>query len=506
MDLVLRYGHMELRQSRELSKLSKIDSQITEGRFDVDQSGFKNQMLEIPLWRQIQEIVANSFDEKSVSEIECEVDSLPSKKGAMITVTIKDNGNGFEDIKDIFTLYKDSYKRVNPEQRGRFNMGEKQFFAVAEYGQVITGNWKVKFHDNVREVSSNPKSEHTEILAVFKKPEDEDAESIIRKMRNLVVPSGKKLFVNNEQVLDKKMIKYFDSSLYTPIAKGKNQKMVLVKRLTTIILYEKTLDEEPILYEMGVPIQTIKGDIRWHISVEQKIPQVVSRNVVSEKYLQSLYTEIVKNTLNLIDDEDSGSVWVEEAMKNSDKQTCTVLLKKQYGTEKIMFESGDERANDKASENGFTLVKGSSIDPSVRKNLLKNHELVQYSSDVFPTTIGDADDVEPTDYMIWYANVVKRVAKYVLGYDITVSFYSLKGSQISAEAGNRNISYNVANLKKKYFKQFNESGVGLLAHELAHLVDDHPCGQRSHMSMSYINSLQQVSGIIGFKGIGYWYS
>jgi len=108
---------------------------LTNGRFEIDDVGFRTQMSEVPLWRLTQEIISNSFDEKSVTEITCIV---TKSAGKVLDITIEDNGTGFLNTKDIFTLYRDSYKRVNPEQAGRYNEGEKRFLAVAHRGLVQT--------------------------------------------------------------------------------------------------------------------------------------------------------------------------------------------------------------------------------------------------------------------------------------------------------------------------------------------------------------------------------
>jgi len=91
---------------------------LVQRRFEIDTEGFKIQMSEMKLWRLIQEIISNSFDEMPVTEISCDIHE--NKKNQII-VEITDNGNGFRDEKDIYTLFKDSYKRVNKNQRGRYS-------------------------------------------------------------------------------------------------------------------------------------------------------------------------------------------------------------------------------------------------------------------------------------------------------------------------------------------------------------------------------------------------
>lgn len=474
-----------------------------EKRFEIDTEGFRIQMSEIKLWRLIQELISNAFDEESVKIIRCTVEKFGSKR---IHVAVEDDGDGFLDYRDIFTLFKDSYKRTNPSKRGRFNLGEKQFFAVAEKGSVVTNKWTVKFKDDTRVIEKRKSSKGTVVNAIFLKPDEESVESITTQLKNLVVPKGKDLYINNDVVSNKLMVRAFRTRLPTSIASGKNSRLVTVKRDTEVILYSKHDDEESIIYELGVPIQTLQDSISWHIDIQQKVPQVTSRNVVSDKYLQLLYSEIAKNTLDLITEDNVGSSWVSDALKKSDTATSRQLLEKMYGTDKVMIESvTDYMANEKAMDNGYALIKGRTLDPDVRKNLTKKTELVKYASKEFGTNFGDAKPVEPNAKMIWYAETVKRIAYDVLKKDIDVEFFSMKESDTIAQAEERILSYNVAKTKKSFFNGFTARGLDILIHELGHIEDNSLCSQQyAHYNKNYLNTVTRIAGEIAFYGIGRW--
>lgn len=474
----------------------------TESRFEIDTLGFKTQMSEMPLWKLIQELISNGFDESSVSSITVNVKEF---KDAKIHVQCIDDGNGFEDYRDIFTLYKDSYKRTNPNQRGRFNLGEKQFFAVAEFGSVYTRNLLVEFKDDERTIDTIVDGRKgTAINAIFVKPNNESVETILDKLHCLIVPSDKTLSLNGINVEQKPLVKKFKSVLPTTIASEKNSKLVLVKRETDVILYRKNGSEPSLIYELGVPIQELQDDIQWHIDVRQKVPQTTSRDVVSDKYLQALYSEIARNTLDLITVDNVGNTWVSDALKKSDPETSKAILTKMYGTDKIIVEAtNDYRANEKAMEQGFVVIKGSTLDSDVRNNL-KNSNLLPYASKEFGTTFGDAKSVEPNENMLWFASIVKKIALDVTGKQIEVGFYSMRESDTGAEMSGNTMSFNVGRLGKKFFNNFNEQAIGLVIHELAHFIDDESCGQYAHLKMSFINNLQKIAGAVGFRGIGYW--
>ena len=74
-----------------------------------------------PIWFTVRELIQNALDENIT---ECRVDFKYEKGRAEIAVT-DDNPDGFRDLSDAYTLFKDTHKRYNVKTRGRFNFGEK---------------------------------------------------------------------------------------------------------------------------------------------------------------------------------------------------------------------------------------------------------------------------------------------------------------------------------------------------------------------------------------------
>ena len=476
-------------------------TEIVERRFEIDTKGFKTQMSEMSLWRLIQEIISNSFDEKPVTEITC---NITENKKHQVVVEIQDNGTGFRDEKDIYTLFKDSYKRVNKNQRGRYNLGEKQFFARAVSGWVKTGRTLIEFQDDTRKISEIPEIKGANVHAVFDLEEDETLSDTITSVQLVAVPEGKTLKVNKEFVKPKTLIKKFKARLPTVIAQGANQKMIRRVEDTQVFLYEKESDEEPIIYELGCMVQEIEQDIQWHIDVQQKIPQTTERDVISNAYLQKLYAEITENTIDLIKDDDSGANWISDALKRTDVETSKQILQKRYGTDNVMIKSSDYRENERALEAGIHLVKSGELDSEVVANL-KSQGTIKYASDEYSSDGWEmAVHVEPTPEMENFANICNAIGKDVLGKEITTDFVTTKHTREIANYGGSNISWNVRLCGgKKFFNKFGVKAIGTLAHELAHDKLGNNDGD-AHFSHEYIHELERIAGEIGVKGIQHW--
>ena len=87
--------------------------------FEVDVKGFAELQMQRPKWHFIRELISNSLDEMSVSEV-----SVTLKKDhGVCNIIVTDNGDGFARLSDAYTLFASTPKRSNSNVRGRFNMG-----------------------------------------------------------------------------------------------------------------------------------------------------------------------------------------------------------------------------------------------------------------------------------------------------------------------------------------------------------------------------------------------
>src|SRR5207237_9152953 len=65
---------------------------------------------------------------------------------ALADLTVEDDSpEGFRDLSHAYTLFAESYKRSNPEQRGQYNFGEKLVLAVCESASISTTKGTVVF-------------------------------------------------------------------------------------------------------------------------------------------------------------------------------------------------------------------------------------------------------------------------------------------------------------------------------------------------------------------------
>lgn len=76
------------------------------------------------------ELLQNGWDEPGVTKVSVTLEYRGRNK-ALLAVE-DDAPEGFKDLSHAFTLFADSTKKSNPEQRGRFNLGEKLVLAICD--------------------------------------------------------------------------------------------------------------------------------------------------------------------------------------------------------------------------------------------------------------------------------------------------------------------------------------------------------------------------------------
>lgn len=470
-------------------------------RFEVDGSGFKGHVGKMKPHQVIQEIISNSFDENSVKTVICEIKYIQEKR--QVQVKVNDDGDGFRDIEEIFTLYKHSYKRDKPEKRGRFNLGDKQFFAVAETGHVITGDKKVEFTEYKRIIDDHEKIKGVEVVGNFKWSATV-LNPTIRELYKIIVPQDKKLVINDKTILPKKLIKTIEAVLRTEMENAEGI-MEEFDRKTKVELYEKQDNEQPLIFELGIPVQKLEDNVDWHVNVMQKIPLRTERDVVSEAYLKKLYGAIINNATELITEDNAGSSFVQMAMIHADADTAKHVFKKALGTDKVFIESTvDGYANDCVKEIGGMTLKNGFLDRDTRSHLMEIGALESATEKFGSKGIETLTPFVMTEGMENTIKLTKQVAREVLGKEIECIVVSTNGPQNADYNKDGLLRWNVKMLGKSFFDKISTNMVRIIIHELSHDAQHEDCITSSHYSTAFVTALQMVGSSIGMKGIRYY--
>lgn len=475
-------------------------------RFDIDDAGYRDQMKDVKPFRHVNDLVQNCLDEKSITNFQVSIKK--NTDDGLWEIKVDDNGDGFRNEKDIYTLFGDSYKKADPKLRGQFNEGEKRFFAVCVEGELRTKNIEVLFPKEGGRIINKLKTKvlGTHVRATFDWSKKE-IDDVMRSLNSILVDDTKQFMLNGELVKSKKPIKSFKARLYTSILNEK-KRLVSRKNDCMVSIYDVPEGDDAWLYEIGIPVCKLHRNTKWHINIGQKVPeQTNARSVVSEKYLNSVYTEVLNNTVDSIEKEDVGSTWVQEGMKGATEETAKTVFKKMYETENVYIQSrNDPRANEKAIESGGQLIKSNWLDRDAREHL-KDIGVITNASDTFATNYGNSEQIEPNEDMIWFERVTLEIMKDALDTEIPIIF--VKSKEVTDLAwmaemfGCYSLTFNTSRLGKPFFKQYKAEQIALVIHELAHKDAEVENGM-SHLSHKYIDETIRIGSVIAEKGIQYY--
>ena len=97
--------------------------------FEVSKEGLKQLQESKTKDFVLRELIQNAWDEDGITY--CHV--IAKQQNGIAYIEVEDDApEGFRDITHAFMLFAPTYKRKNPEKRGRYNIGEKQVLAICK--------------------------------------------------------------------------------------------------------------------------------------------------------------------------------------------------------------------------------------------------------------------------------------------------------------------------------------------------------------------------------------
>ena len=130
--------------------------------FEVDIKGLRQLQAGKPKWVIIRELLQNAMDEDIT---ECHID-INYVRGKMKLCITDDSPEGFRDLADMYTLFKDTHKRKDVKKRGRFNFGEKQVLVLATYAKITSTKGGYEF-DMVKGIKKKLRRKRAKGSAVY---------------------------------------------------------------------------------------------------------------------------------------------------------------------------------------------------------------------------------------------------------------------------------------------------------------------------------------------------
>ena len=458
--------------------------------FNVDKAGLGRQADQQGKGRLIGELVQNALDEVGVTTIAITLKEVAGRPLADLTVE-DDSPEGFKDLSHAYTLFADSYKRSNPEQRGQFNFGEKLVLAICEHASISTTTGTVSFDPSEGRIEKpRQKRDRGSVFAGRIKLTREEQADVNAYLRSLIVPETVLVKFNGERLLSRKPIRTFEVSLETLVADSDGVMRSRIRK-TQVGIYEAHLGETPSLYEMGLPI--VETGDKWHINIEQKVPLNRDRDNVKPAFLQSVRIAVLNAAYDMLTPDDSTAGWVKlaGADQRCSDEAIKRLVRLRFGEKVASPDPSDTEAMKRFQSQGGVIVAG--LSKGEWSNV-KRAGAVLPAGQICPTPKPYSDDPNATSAEVipqdqWtpgMANIAEYahfLAKELMGNDIAVRIVRTRNNFIAAY-GNRQLDLNLFHLGQQWFEQGATENVDeLLIHEFGHEYSS------DHLSSEYYKAL-----------------
>jgi hypothetical protein len=381
-------------------------------RFRISTAGLKELVGDTPPERLAFEPIANVFDEfdgygKSDRKRPtfCSVQVSRTDTGRKTFLTVTDDGAGFKNPDDIFTLFGPTEKRAAATVRGRFNTGEKLLIAVAHRAVVRSNNITVAFEKDDCDVTRHRSEKFDGVEIQCLMPWNlRETKRVISALKNLRPPEGLRLVVDGEHIVRSDVKHTVNVTLPTVLLEDGALRNTTRKCAVDII--QVADDSEPRLLEMGLPVQSLDDiGFRWSLDVQQKVPLPMSRDIVPPTYLFRLIGVVLEQAamdgVRLIDEANAGDGFVKNALDWVRNRDALEVVVKDLCGEDAVRRSSDPIANAQAEAAGRTIVSGRWFTENTRHRMTDG-KVLPTSKAVFggtPTTEGkkgrDHDGVCP---------------------------------------------------------------------------------------------------------------
>ena len=459
--------------------------------FDVDRVGLSKQAEEHGKGRLVGELVQNSLDEDGVTRIDITLVPVPGRRLADLSVE-DDSPEGFRDLAHAYTLFAESYKRENPEQRGQYNFGEKLVLAVCEGASISTTKGTVVFDpDEGRVEKPRQKRDRGSVFQGRIRMTREEYPQVCDYLRSLLLPEGVAVTFNGDRLVPRTSLRSFDASLETLVADDQGVMRPRVRK-TTVSLYEPLPGEVPTLYEMGLPV--VETGDRWHVNVGQKVPVNRDRDNVRPAFLQAMRVAVLNGAYDLLAaDEEATAGWCKLAGSDArcSDEAIRHLVRLRFGDKVAAPDPSDVEAMKAFTAQGGTIVVGLSRGEWAN---VKRAGAVQPAGRICPTAkpysldpTAEAVDLVPeerwTDGMKNVAAYATFMAQELMGVAITVSVVRTTNNFLACYGGRR-LDLNLFRLGHRWFEQGPTEEVDrLLIHEFGHQYSG------DHLSAEYHDAL-----------------
>jgi hypothetical protein len=254
-----------------------------EGWLQISTEGFASFNQSRPPGHLVKKLVQNAFD--AIGGAAGTVSLTYHHDGRAFYVECRDSGGGIGDLAALRVVYL-TFKTDSHIKRGRFGRGFKEILSVARSAVVASGSDTLEFAvENGRQITrriANPKPiAGSQVAMTFTWP-PETAEEFDRYFARFLVPEGVTLSLDGKRVKSRPVRHRIEAQLTTEIYHVESHSWQKPRRKTVIELVAVKGEEEPFIYEMGIPVACAEWTVPFHTNILQRVPMNPNRDALAE--------------------------------------------------------------------------------------------------------------------------------------------------------------------------------------------------------------------------------
>ena len=307
-------------------------SSPTDGWLQISTAGFAALNQSRPPEHLVKELVQNALD--AVQADGGGVALAYHHDGRRFVVECRDTGTGIADLSVLRVVYL-TFKTDSHLKRGRFGRGFKEILSVARSATILSGDSAIHFLEEggqqvTREVPARSPVPGTSISMTFDWPA-EVAEQFDVYFDRLLVPENVDLSLNGRWVPLRDAAHNIDAALTTEIYNPESHSWSKPRRKTRIQLVDARADEEPFIYEMGIPVAAAEWSVPYHANVQQRVPMNPNRDALASGYAKRVHKACLPTLLPELDQDGATADWVGAAGAESNPDVQKEIITKAFG-------------------------------------------------------------------------------------------------------------------------------------------------------------------------------
>jgi len=452
----------------------------TKGALAVDLAGLRQLVERRGKSFALLELLQNCWDEQGVTRVV--IATEPLARG-VVRLTVEDDApEGFADLSHAYTLFAPSKKKANPEQRGRFNAGEKMVIALAENFVVATtkGTIVIDVKNNERTRRHAKRDVGSKITADLRMTKDELDEALAT-IETVLPPALITTTLNGVEIAHREPVASTFATLATEIA-DEHGFLRPTKRGTTIEIFEPRAGEAGTLYEMGIPV--VETGDRYHYNVLQKVPLNADRDNVPPSFLRDVRAIALNTMAHTLDGEEAAGAWVNEALEDDlvEPSAVSTVMTARFGEKRVTFDMSDPEANRSALASGYTVIPSNTFSRAAWDNV-RGAGTTLPAGRTFPTAKPFHPDgtplktIDPADYTDGEEQFVRGLAQLhldLVGTTLTVILAKDRAWKFNGAYGTGLLGARLyLNLYCIEPMLWNEDTLRTILHEFGHAYGEH---------------------------------